>query len=144
MQIIKGETHGVTSQLDALPEGAIVRDARGSLWEKVRHKWSLGGFDGVGLRSEGVGGGQPIQVIFEPAVREEADYSEPQVIGIMPNYVEDRLDELNEGAVILDRDGEAWQKSEGNWYLAGGGSGGLSSFTVGHCQPFRVIWEGGE
>lgn len=144
MEIIKGEPSEVNDRLDALPEGAIVQDERGALWEKVSGKWSLGGFDGVGLTSESVGSGKPIKLIAVPSVQRGEAYCDPRVIGLMPNYVEDRLNELREGAVILDRDGAAWQKVRGQWLSSRSGAGGMTSRMVGGYQPFRVIWEGGE
>lgn len=51
------------------------------------------------------------------------------------------LDELRKGAVVLDRDGHAWQYGGVYWYRAYGDDSMVSSYDLAPRGPFRVLIE---
>lgn len=60
-------------------------------------------------------------------------------------YVEEQLEALPEGAILRDKDGDAWQKQadEGFWCVAGEGAALCAADYVASFAPLRVLWEGG-
>lgn len=65
-------------------------------------------------------------------------------IGSIPDDVVGKLGDLPEGSVILDNDGDAWQKHWSRWYIADEPGEGQCPGEIARYQPFRVLWEGEE
>lgn len=60
-------------------------------------------------------------------------------------YVEEQLAALPAGAILRDRDGEAWQKQRDGefWCMAGEGAALCGADYVASFAPLQVLWEGG-
>ena len=61
-----------------------------------------------------------------------------------PRDVERQLEDLPARSVVLDWQGDAWQKQGGLWYLADADDEGDSEGQIARYQPFRVLWEWGD
>lgn len=53
------------------------------------------------------------------------------------------LDKLPEGAIVRDRDGDAWQKMVGDLWAAAGSSEHVDPYYIADFAPIHVLWEGG-
>lgn len=65
-------------------------------------------------------------------------------IGSIPDDVVGKLEDLPDRSVILDCDGDAWQKRWNRWYIADKPGEGAYPGEIAHYQPFRILWEGEE
>lgn len=54
-----------------------------------------------------------------------------------------QLDKLPAGAIIRDKDGDAWQKDSLDYWRPAGGSVQADSDYVLQFAPFQVLWGGG-
>lgn len=52
----------------------------------------------------------------------------------------EELNELPNDAVVLDKDNDAWQKYDGEWYAYG--EEPLSSEELLTWEPIALVWEG--
>lgn len=55
----------------------------------------------------------------------------------------EKLENLPEGSIIRDRDGDAWQKMVEDYWCAAGGAQFVDSCYVAEFFPIQVLWEGG-
>ena len=44
------------------------------------------------------------------------------------------------GAIVRDKDGDAWQRCEDGWHLAGTDPSPLPLDRLRNCAPFTVLW----
>lgn len=65
-----------------------------------------------------------------------------RTIGSIPDDVEGKLEDLPDRSVIIDCEGDAWQKKWNLWYVADEPSEGVYHGEVARYQPFQVVWEG--
>lgn len=56
---------------------------------------------------------------------------------------ERQLDKLPAGAIIRDRDGDAWQKDSLDYWRPAGGSAQADSNYILNFTPCQVLWGGG-
>ena len=47
------------------------------------------------------------------------------------------------GTIVRDKDGDAWQRCEDGWHLAGTDPSPLPLDRLRHCAPFTVLWTPG-